>query len=160
MNAQTLRPYALLTLSENDEVTLKLAEAYALADVLNSSIQGGNDGPNFENLSWISGMIFERLGNIEDLMKVGRERESEAHMVKAPAPPSQEAPEETDPLKKGKAVIALFRSNYDLLNSVISKSPEIKNQLRELQGEAAELMEKFDDLLIDLDDGPKKSEAA
>ena len=77
-----------------------------------------------------------------------------ARGVKTPDSPSQVALEATDPLKKGKAVIALFRSNYDLLNSVISKSPEIKNQLGELQGEAAELMAKFDDLLIDLDFHP------
>ena len=66
--------------------------------------------------------------------------------VKAPSPPM-----EADPLEKGKAMIALLRGNYDFLNSVITKSPEIKNQLKELQGEAAELMAKFDDLLIDLD---------
>lgn len=88
--------------------------------------------------------------------RIARQRAS--RMVKAPESPAQEAPTETAPLERGKALLAYFKSTYDFLNSAIAREPRIKEQLKELQGEAAELMEKFDDLLIDLDG--KQDEAA
>jgi predicted amidohydrolase len=84
MNAETPQPYALLTLSEDDEVTLKLAQAFALADVLHIAASS-DDGPNTESVAWVSSMICDHLGRVEELMKVGRKRDSEARGVKAPA---------------------------------------------------------------------------
>jgi|WetSurMetagenome_2_1015567.scaffolds.fasta_scaffold191319_2 hypothetical protein len=71
--------------------------------------------------------------------------------LKSEEAPAQEPPTETDPLERGKSVIAYFKLTYDFLNSAIAREPRIKEQLKGLQGEAADLMAKFDDLLIDLD---------
>lgn len=86
MSAQEPRPYALLTLDESDEATQVLAQAHALADLLNCVYHGPGDGPEPESLVWISALLFEYLGNIEDLMHTGRERAAASRMVKPPEP--------------------------------------------------------------------------
>ena len=86
MSAQEPRPYALLTLDESDEATLVLAQAHALADLLNCVYRFPDGGPNPESLAWISALLFEYVGNIEDLINTGRKRAAESRMVKDPEP--------------------------------------------------------------------------
>jgi len=83
MNAETPRPMCLLSLDEESELSTKIAQTYALADLLNCVYHGSGDGPEPESLAWISGMLFEHAGRVEELWKRGEKRDSEARGVKA-----------------------------------------------------------------------------
>jgi len=138
----------LLTDDAYNEISQELRDIKAIAGVLATAAGEGDVEGN--EVCTLAFLVHNKTVGIESLLNVEPQ--------KVPEAPDQEAPVEIDPLGKGRALIACLRSNYDFLNSVISKSPEIKNQLRELQGEAAGLLENFDSLLIDLEDEPGEAQ--
>jgi hypothetical protein len=81
----------LLSLEEGSELSTKIAQTFALADLLNCVYHGPSDGLNPESLEWISAMIFDLSGDVYRLWEEGAKRDSEARGVKAPEP--QAAPE-------------------------------------------------------------------
>lgn len=80
-----LRPGALFTLKEVDELDTLIRKTYALADVLNCSFFAPSDGPEPDNLSWITGELFLYAQKVCEIWKEGSERDQEARGGKAHA---------------------------------------------------------------------------
>jgi len=76
------RPYALFTLREGDELDVLIRKTYALADLMNCVYHGEGEGPEPENLAWISGELFSYAQKACEIWQEGMQREREIHEIK------------------------------------------------------------------------------